>query len=117
MHYSFGWIDSAPATVEDTPGGTNLRELKEVKDGKERHDVYQMVIYGFRNIPVALSYIIAQLLLGAHLLHGSRSLFQTLGINHSKYNAAIQGLANAVTIAVVSGNVAMPAVIVCRILN
>jgi succinate dehydrogenase / fumarate reductase cytochrome b subunit len=117
MHYSAGWIGSAPAAVQGSLEGTNLRELKEVKDGKERHDVYAMVIYGFRNIPVAISYIIAQLLLGAHLIHGSRSMFQTLGISHLKYNAAIQGLAYAITIAVVGGNVMMPTAIMCRILN
>src|SRR5262249_14519798 len=28
-HYSFGWIDSAKPEVEGTPGGTNLRALRE----------------------------------------------------------------------------------------
>jgi succinate dehydrogenase / fumarate reductase cytochrome b subunit len=117
MHFSFGWIDSAPAEVQGTPGGTNLRALREVNDGKERHDVYTMVIVGFRNVPVSISYIIAQLFLGAHLIHGTRSMFQTLGINHVKYNRAIRGLAYAVTGAIVAGNILMPLTVMFRILK
>jgi succinate dehydrogenase / fumarate reductase cytochrome b subunit len=116
-HFSFGWIDSAPATVEGTPGGTNLRALREVKDGHERHDVYQMVIYGFQNRLVAITYIIAQLLLGAHLLHGTRSMFQTLGVNLKKRNPITQGIADTITVAVAAGNVLMPLLIMFRVLT
>jgi succinate dehydrogenase / fumarate reductase cytochrome b subunit len=116
-HYSFGWIDSAPAAVQGTPGGTNLRALHEVKDGKERHDVYQMVIYGFQNKLVAITYIIAQLLLAAHLIHGTRSMFQTLGLNRKKRNLITQGIADTITVAVVTGNVLMPLLITVRVLT
>jgi succinate dehydrogenase / fumarate reductase cytochrome b subunit len=116
-HYSFGWIGSAPPAVEGTPGGTNLRALVEVKDGKPRHDVYQMVIYGFQNIPVAVSYIIAQLLLGAHLIHGTRSMFQTLGINFKKRNPLTQAIADTITVAVVGVNVLMPLAVMFRLIN
>src|SRR5262249_6062696 len=116
-HFSSGWTDSAPAAVQGTPGGTNLRALHEVKDGKERHDVYQMVIYGFQNKLVAITYIIAQLLLGAHLIHGTRSMFQTLGMNRKKRNPITQGIADTITVAVVTGNVLMPLLIMFRVIT
>lgn len=47
-------------------------------------------------------YFIGTILLGVHLGHGVRSAFQTLGINHSKYNTLIRvlGVVFAVVIAV-----------------
>ena len=70
-----------------------------------------MLIYGFQNKLVAISYILAQLLLGAHLIHGTRSMFQTLGVNFKKRNPITQGVADTITVAVVSGNVLMPLLI------
>ena len=53
-------------------------------DGKEVHDVYRMVIEGFRNPWISLFYIVSLALLAFHLSHGIGSLFQTLGITDTK---------------------------------
>ncbi len=50
----------------------------------EVHDVYRMVIVGFRNPLISLFYIIALALLAFHLSHGIGSLFQTLGVTDKK---------------------------------
>jgi len=52
--------------------------------GREVHDVYRMVIVGFRNPLVSLFYIVAMALLAFHLSHGMASLFQTLGVTEQK---------------------------------
>lgn len=39
-----------------------------------------------------LIYVVAQVALGYHLAHGFQSAFQTLGLNHPKYNPLIRGL-------------------------
>jgi succinate dehydrogenase / fumarate reductase cytochrome b subunit len=52
--------------------------------GREVHDVYRMVIVGFRNPFVSFFYIVAMALLAFHLSHGVGSLFQTLGITDQK---------------------------------
>jgi succinate dehydrogenase / fumarate reductase, cytochrome b subunit len=52
--------------------------------GREVHDVYRMVIVGFRNPLVSLFYIVAMALLAFHLSHGVASLFQTLGVTEQK---------------------------------
>lgn len=47
-----------------------------------------------------IGYFIAMLVLGFHLMHGFASAFQTLGINHKKYNGFIKGLGNAFAVLV-----------------
>ena len=83
-------------------------------DNMQRHDVYSMVILGFRDPAVALSYIIAICLLGLHLNHGASSLFQSLGLKHSKYNDFIAKIGPLVAIIVVVGNISMPIAVLCR---
>ena len=48
-------------------------------------DVYARVIFSFQNPLIAYSYIAAMLLLGIHLKHSVRALFQTLGLFHDNY--------------------------------
>jgi succinate dehydrogenase / fumarate reductase cytochrome b subunit len=72
------------------------------------HDVYANVINGFRVPWVAAIYLVAQCLLGLHLYHGAWSLFQTLGLNHPRYNSLRQRLPRLVAVGVVLGNLAMP---------
>ena len=55
-------------------------------DAAGRHDVYAMVIKSFQNPALALSYVFAMAAMGLHLSHGLSSLFQSLGLNHPKYN-------------------------------
>lgn len=55
-------------------------------DDLGRPDVYQMVIEGFSNPVVSIIYILSMLVLGFHLTHGLSSMFQSLGLNHIRYN-------------------------------
>src|SRR5580704_4612287 len=59
-------------------------EFREVHDSIGRHDVYRMLILGFRHPLVSLFYVIALFLLTTHLSHGFASVVQTLGINNRK---------------------------------
>jgi len=65
-------------------------EIYQLTDSQQRHDVYTMVVLGFRNPWIAGSYVLSILLLGLHLIHGAASLFQTLGINHESYTVVIR---------------------------
>ena len=47
----------------------------------EQHDVYGMVIAGFKNPLIVLFYIVSISLLCSHLSHGIASIFQTLREN------------------------------------
>ncbi len=58
-------------------------------DGKEVRDLAGIVDYWFHvNWYVAI-YVVSMVALGFHLWHGFASAFQTLGLNHLKYNAVI----------------------------
>ncbi len=56
----------------------------------DRHDFYHMVINLFASPVYSIIYIILMLLLGFHLYHAFQSAFQTLGLNHNKYNCTIK---------------------------
>ncbi|MGH9722047.1 MAG: succinate dehydrogenase cytochrome b subunit [Bryobacteraceae bacterium] len=69
---------------------------------------YHNIVAGFRQIPVALAYIVAMVMLGFHLYHGAWSMFQSLGINHPRYDAALRRFAAIVTGFLVAGNISIP---------
>ena len=77
-------------------------------DDAGRHDVYSMVILGFRQPLVSLAYIAAMGLLGMHLGHGTASLFQTAGLNGGNRRAAFEGVSRLAAVVVVLGNISIP---------
>lgn len=81
------------------------------------HDVYANFINGFRVPWVTAIYLVAQVLLGLHLYHGSWSLFQTLGLNHPRYNGLRQTLPRLIAITIVAGNVAMPLAVLAGVIS
>lgn len=93
-HYTLGWVQ--------TKNGTNFLNLH---DQLGRHDVYAMVVAGFSNPLVTLSYIIAQVILAFHLSHGISSVFQTLGWNTPRYSSLIRCGGLLVTAVIVGGNI------------
>src|SRR5262249_28594575 len=92
-HFTFGITDSNNAHLIDAQG---------------RHDVYSMVVLGFRQPVVAISYVIAMLFLAAHMSHGVFSTFTSLGLNSPRFSKALWCLAVGLTLIVVAGNIAMP---------
>jgi succinate dehydrogenase / fumarate reductase, cytochrome b subunit len=73
-----------------------------------RGDPYDNLIYSFRRPVVAIVYVIANLALGIHIYHGAWSLFQSLGINNPRYNAARRRFAQGFAAIIVVGNVSFP---------
>lgn len=53
-------------------------------------DLYSTVEAAFKVWWVVLIYLISMAAIAFHLIHGFKSAFQTLGVNHSKYNGLIQ---------------------------
>lgn len=67
--------------------------LPEVEyDGVVYHDLYAKMLEEFKEVFVVILYVISMFSLGFHLLHGFSSAFQSLGINHSKYNPMIKSV-------------------------
>lgn len=87
-----------------------------LQDAQGRHDVYSMVLLGFRQVPVAIAYVVAMVLLGLHLSHGIASLFQTVGWTAPKYRAFTTWTGRGIAALIVLGNCAMPLAALCRVL-
>ncbi|RYZ65631.1 MAG: succinate dehydrogenase cytochrome b subunit [Proteobacteria bacterium] len=51
-----------------------------------RDDVYTMVVRAFQNPIYSAGYVVAMFILAYHLSHGLSSMWQSLGLNHRKYN-------------------------------
>ncbi|MGA1522965.1 MAG: succinate dehydrogenase cytochrome b subunit [Planctomycetota bacterium] len=99
-HFTLGWIDptSHAVTEKVIQGGVEI----------ERHDVYAMVVAGFRQPVYVAIYVAAMVLLGLHLFHGLQSLFQTLGVRHPGYTPTIVRACRLAAIALSAGYISIP---------
>jgi len=80
-------------------------------------DVYDNVVRSFDRWPVAVFYILANIMLGTHLFHGTWSLFQSLGWNSPRFNQWRRGIAAGVATVVVVGNVSFPIAVLAGIVG
>jgi succinate dehydrogenase / fumarate reductase cytochrome b subunit len=100
-HYTFGWVKQA----EVAPG--QYVNYLDLKDARGRHDVYSMTVAGFRNVPIAVLYLVAQVVLFVHLRHGIPSVFQTLGLKNVRFRGWIDVLGLLVALTILVGNSAI----------
>ncbi|HEY4653578.1 MAG TPA: succinate dehydrogenase cytochrome b subunit [Cyclobacteriaceae bacterium] len=77
-------------------------------DGKEVKDLYAVVALAFSQPWYVALYVISMFMLAFHLWHGFASAFQTLGLNHVKYNGAIRFIGRAFAIVVPAAFAAIP---------
>jgi succinate dehydrogenase / fumarate reductase cytochrome b subunit len=77
-------------------------------------NLYGLMYDTFSNPLVVAIYVLAQIALGYHLLHGFWSAFQTLGLNHTKYNQAIHTVGTVFAIVIPFIFALMPIVIYLR---
>ncbi len=78
---------------------------------------YHNVVESFSRAPVAVVYIIANILLGIHIYHGAWSMFQSLGWNNPRINAARRWFATAFAALIVIGNVSMPIAVLAGVVS
>jgi succinate dehydrogenase / fumarate reductase cytochrome b subunit len=69
-------------------------------DGVETKDLYKVVSFAYDQPAYVAVYLISMIVLAFHLYHGFGSAFQTLGLNHVKYNGVIRfvGVAFAIIV-------------------
>ena len=83
-------------------------DFKTLHDAKDLHDVFAMMILGFRQPVVSIFYIVAIGLLSLHLSHGVGSMFQSLGWKKKSYSGLLDGFAKAVSIFIFVGYISIP---------
>lgn len=97
--------------------GTVFPDHFSMKDAEGHHDVYGMVVAGFRVVWVSAFYVIAMILLCFHLSHGLSALFQSVGLRNSKYKPLIDKFALVSWVLIFIGNCAIPISIVLGIVK
>lgn len=96
LHFTLGVVQPADFALE------------QVTQSGVRHDVYGMVVAGFRHPAVAISYLVALAILFLHLNHGVVSFFQTLGVQHERSQPTIRTLGVAFSGLIVVGYASIP---------
>lgn len=82
-----------------------------------RGEAYANVDNSLSRVPVAILYIVGNLALGVHLFHGAWSLFQTMGWNNPRFNAARRAFASGFAALVVIGNVSFPIAVLAGVVD
>ena len=77
-------------------------------DGQEYKDLFAVVAKSFSQLWYTSLYVVAMLGLMFHLVHGFQSAFQTLGLNHVKYNPAIRFVGVVIAVVIPAAFAAIP---------
>lgn len=80
-------------------------------------DVYHNVVASFSQPLVAGAYVVANALLGMHLVHGVWSMFQTVGLNNGHWTRRLRLVAAGATAVIVVGNISMPVAVLAGIIR
>lgn len=83
----------------------------------DREEVYANLARSLDRWPVALFYIVANIVLGIHLMHGGWSLFQSMGWNSPRFNSWRRAFATGFAAIVVIGNVSIPIAVLAGVIE
>lgn len=83
-------------------------EYFDAVDELGRRDVYTNLVISFSNPAIAVTYVLANLAVAAHLAHATSSMFRTLGISVGRLKAPLAAVGPAIGLAVALGNTALP---------
>ncbi len=87
------------------------QDFRQLEDLKQRHDIYRMMIAGFRNPLASGFYVLGIALLCLHLSHGISSLFQSLGFSNRAFGRFLDGFAIVAAWLIFLGYCSIPAAI------
>jgi succinate dehydrogenase / fumarate reductase cytochrome b subunit len=85
----------------------DVEPLEGLVEGVEP-DFYHMSFDLFKNKAYSIIYILLFITLAFHLVHAMQSAFQTLGLNHNKYNKFIEGFSWIYAIVIALGFTIIP---------
>jgi succinate dehydrogenase / fumarate reductase cytochrome b subunit len=98
--------------------GESFQVLKEpLRDGRERHDVFAMMILGFRVPYVSLFYLVGVGLLCLHLSHGVRAMFQSLGVKNGHWGPLIDRAAAVLAWVLFLGYASIPLAVLLQLVG
>ena len=77
-------------------------------NGVEMRDIYTLIVQKFHQPYYVVAYVIAMGFVGMHLYHGVKSIFQSLGVSHPRYNVHIKMFGYTYAIVVALGFISQP---------
>jgi succinate dehydrogenase / fumarate reductase cytochrome b subunit len=95
----------------------NLTFGKVGDPGFESENVYNNVVAAFSQWWVSIIYIVSMVVLALHLFHGAWSMFQSLGINNPRFNAARKWFAVAFAVIVCGINITFPIAVLAGVVG
>jgi succinate dehydrogenase / fumarate reductase cytochrome b subunit len=110
-HFTLGWVGSDTFKTQFAyrmESDFHVLGFTLVRAGQEVHDVHTMVVRGFQSPLVSGFYILAVGLLSFHLVHGVRSLWQSLGLRTRGWDGVLKPGAAAFAAIYFLGNLAIP---------
>jgi succinate dehydrogenase / fumarate reductase cytochrome b subunit len=94
--FATGWFDPAAFDFKDAEG---------------RHDIHHMVFVAFKNPLFVVIYVVAQFVVVSHLMHGTASVWQSIGFHHPVWTPVLSLLGRSIAALIFIGNVAIPLII------
>jgi succinate dehydrogenase / fumarate reductase, cytochrome b subunit len=95
-HTTWGWV--LPSFFTSTT----------LEDGRPAHDIFSMMHRGFHEPWLVVVYLAGQIVLLSHLIHGTRSLWQSLGIHHLVWTPVLSIAGRSIAALIVILNISMP---------
>ena len=80
-------------------------------------DPYHNLLVGFRRPVPTVMYIVAMILLGLHLAHGTWSALRTLGLSHPRYVPVVRAVSVGFGVVVALGYISIPLAFVTGLLR
>ena len=96
------------------PEYNDLKTTVGSPDGSEIHDVYSMILAGFRVDAISGFYVFCMFLLCRHLAHGVSSMFQTLGLRSESWRAKLDLAASAYGGIIFAGFSIIPVLVIAQ---
>jgi succinate dehydrogenase / fumarate reductase cytochrome b subunit len=97
--------------------GKDFNSRPEFFDSQGRHDIYRMMVVGFRRPAVSLFYVAGVGLLCLHLSHGASAMWQSLGWKKRSYTRLIEGFGKVVAVAIFVGYISIPIAILAGLIE
>ena len=93
------------------------QDFKTLHDERGRHDVYRMMVLGYKRPLVSLFYVIGVGLLCLHLSHGISSMFQSMGWKNKAYGGFLDKFAIVASVIIFLGYISIPAAVLIGVFD
>lgn len=93
------------------------QDFRNLQDPQGRHDIYSMMVLGYKRPLVSLFYVVGVGLLCLHLSHGVSSMFQSMGWKNKAYGSFLDKFGIAASVIIFLGYISIPAAVLAGVFD